>query len=275
MGLWTPQQEAWKASIVIPRLAHYEREEFVRQVWPEVYAPGEHVVFSEPTGQGKTHLAGQLLEVTLEEHPELAFTSLMPKPADPATRRLAERMNLQVTSDWPAPDRIPLIGKRYRGEVLWPRHLKSATVAENRDHLAAIFRRGLRDRYWRGHCIVFADDVYVLSGLLGLNDVLEEYWTAGQSMGAGLWSGHQKPSGTRQGSVSTFAYNAAAHLLFGHDPDRRNVERMRDIAGVNPEIAGKVIESLPVVPVMTAAGLKNLSHKLYVSKRGYMCTVGI
>ena len=257
-----------------PRIARFGRREFLEDYWPGLYAPGEHVGFIEPTGQGKTHLAYQLAEVALEENPQLSFLTLMPKPKDPATRRWADRLDLDIIASWPPPPRLPF-QRRARGHVLWPRHLKNAPTDQNRAHLAAEFRKALTARYWQGNSIVLADDLYILAVILGLNMDLEEWWTSGQAMPAGLWSPNQKPTGSAAGYVSTFSYNAPAHLFLGHDPDTRNQRRFGEIGGVDPMLVAEIVRNLPVHRVNTPAGPKNISEKLYISKRGYMCTVGL
>lgn len=246
------------------------REEFVREYWD--YQPGEHVSFIEPTQQGKSYLAYQLLEETVRRYPELSTVTLVPKPRDPATAMWCERIGLKEIPEWPPPYRVPW-KERPAGYALWPRHLKDAPKDEARAHLAKVFRKCLSEQYWKGDSITFADDVYIAAVMLKLNMDFEEFWTAGSAMGAGLWSANQKPTGTiGGGSVSTFSYNSPSHLFLGSDPDARNRQRFGEIGGVDPKQIEYEVRRLKVHHING----KNVSEKLYISKAGpYLAIVGV
>ena len=149
------------------------------------YFPGEHIGIWEPTQGGKTHLMYQMLEVAMQQNPDLRVVSAMPKSRSPATRRWAEQLDLKIIDRWPPP--ASLTG-RPPGYVLWPKHLKGAEVPVNRAHLTSHFRRMLAAQYQEGDSITLADDVYIMAVLLGLNMDLEEFWTAGSEGGAALWA---------------------------------------------------------------------------------------
>jgi hypothetical protein len=254
------------------RLARFERGEFAEHYWD--WNPGEHVYFCEPTQQGKSYLANQLIQRTLPENPGIRFASLMPKPRDPATSEWAPRIGLEVADRWPPPPRLPW-RKKPAGHVLWPKHLKDAAPKQNRAHIAGIMRGCLRDMYWGGNSITFADDAHIAAVLCGLNPEFEEHLTAGGGMGAALWLANQKPSGSQAtGSLTSFAYSAPTHLFLGHDPDERNLRRFAEIGGVNPDQVAGIVRDLPVHQIMTAGGPKNISEKLYIHKLGYMCCIG-
>ena len=247
------------------RVARLPREEFL--TWYFRYQPGEHVSLIEPTQGGKTHLAYQAADVAMTQNPHLRFVSLMPKSRDPATRAWAERLGLEITGTWPPKKRW--LAAKPRGYVLWPPHLKDAPPETNRAHLATIFRKCLADQFREGNAITLADDVYNLAVLLGLNQDLEEHWTAGSGGGCGLWSTSQKPSGTvGGGSVSSFVYNSPTHLLLGADPDARNRKRFSEIGGVDADVVTQTVMSLQRIRVQTPGGIKNISEKLYIHRGG-------
>lgn len=256
------------------RLARFERDEFVghRFDWQR----GEHLYASEPTQQGKSFLLNQLIQRVLSEYEpgELRFASLMPKPRDPATSEWAPRIGLQVIDKWPPPPK--LFAAKPAGHVLWPKHLKNVTPKENREHIAGVMRPCIKDFYWGGNSLLFVDDAHIAAVLCGLNPEFEEHLTAGGGMGASLWLANQKPSGSQAtGSLTTFAYSAPTHLLFGHDPDERNLKRLSEIGGVNSDLVTEIVRNLPVHRIMTPNGPKNVSEKLYIHKLGYMCIVGL
>lgn len=236
------------------------------------YAPGQHAAWFYPTQLGKTHLIYQCAEVVAAREAGLRMVSLMPKAVSPATRRHAARLGLQITDRWPPPTRFPWQDKP-AGYVLWPKHLRNATVKENREHLAAIFRGCLHDQLWHGSSLTIADDAHRLV-LLGLNPELEEHLTTGAEGGAGLWLANQKPSGTQQGALTTFAYNQPEHLFLGHEPVKENRRRFADIPGVDSGFLADYVSRLPRHPVNTPEGTKNISDFVHIDQRGpYLCHV--
>lgn len=254
------------------RLAHLDREDWLTRKLD--VRPGEHVGIWEPTEGGKTYLAYQMADVTMRRYPHLQFVSAMPKPRSPATRRWADALDLKVIDSWPP----PWSARKPRGYVLWPKHLKGVPAAVNREHIAEAIRPMLAAQYQHGDSITLADDVYLLAALYGLNTECEEFWTAGAEGRSGLWAPNQKPSGTiGGGSVSSFSYNSPTHLIFGQDTDRRNQKRFSDIGGgIDPELIAGIIPHLRRVPVQTPAGVKNISEKLYIDKRGpYLAIIGV
>lgn len=255
------------------RLARFERDEFVHHRFD--WYPGEHVFFCEPTQQGKSHLANQMIGRVLAQYQEtrLRFCSLMPKPVDPATAEWMPRLGLAETPYWPP---SPRLGRKPAGHVVWPRHIRNATSAENRLQIGAVLRKAMRDQYWRGDSLTFADDAHITAVLCKLNMEFEEHLTAGGGIPSALWYAAQKPSGSAAtGGLSTFAYSAPTHLLLGHDPDERNLKRLAEVGGVNPDAVADIVRALPIHRVMTPRGPKNISEKLYIHKLGYMCIVGL
>jgi len=253
------------------QIAHLDREEFLTRKLD--IQPGEHLGIWEPTGGGKTHLAYQMLGETMRRQPQLRFVSAMPKSRSPATRMWAARLNLKIIDRWPPPASL----SRPAGYVFWPKHLKDAPVAENREQLAARFRRMLHDQYQSGDSVTLADDIYLMAVILGLNMECEEFWTAGAEGGASLWAPNQKPSGTAGGgSVSSFSYNSPTHLLFGKDTDERNQRRFSEIGGgIDPKLVASIVPNLKIHRIQTPYGIKNISEKLYIHKGGpFMAIIG-
>lgn len=262
-------------------LAHFERGEFIEHRFD--WNRGEHAFFCEPTQQGKSFLIWQLLEKVLADHQgDLCAVTLMPKPGDAPTRQWSARLNLKATPTWPPPSKWPWQEKP-AGYVVWPPHDASLPAGENRKQVAVHLRKALHSQYTGGNSLTVADDAHILSALMGLNEEIETLLTAGAGIErsgrpapAALWLANQKPSGSRStGSLTTFAYSAPTHLFFGHDPDERNLKRLAEIGGVNPDEVAGIVRDLPVHRIMTAQGPKNVSDKLYIHKLGYMCTVGL
>lgn len=237
------------------------REEFFDQYWD--YNPGEHVSFLGPTRYGKTYLSYQCLDHAMAQNPQLTVASLMPKPRDPATTEWAGKLDLRETPDWPARKR--LFESKPRGYVLWPKHDPSLSAEANREQIATVMRKCLHRQYWNGNSITFADDIHIAAVLMGLNPEMEQFWTAGGSNKAGLWSANQKPSGTLgSGSVSSFSYNAPTHLFLMKDNDERNVRRFGEIGGIDPHELEGIVRNLRMYPVNG----NNVSEVLYLDRRG-------
>lgn len=244
------------------------REEFFKDYFD--YRRGEHLSAIYPTRRGKTHLLHQALDTAMKQNPDLTVATLMPKPQDPATHEFARQLNLKIVSDWP-PRRKWWTKEDYRGYVLWPKHRADVDAAENREQVAAVMRRCLSHQYWTGNSITFADDIHVMAVLMRLNPELEQFWTAGGSSGAGLWSANQKPSGTQHsGAVSSFSYNAPSHMFLGRDTDRRNVKRFGEIGGIDPDRVEAIVSNLNLYRING----NSISEVLYIDKRGpYMCLI--
>jgi len=205
----------------------------------------------------------------MRQNPNLSVASLMPKPRDAATTDFARQLDLKETPDWPPKKRF--WDATPRGYVLWPHHDPSLSAEADRAQVSEVMRRCMHQQYWRGNSITFADDIHVLAVLMGLNAECEEFWTAGRSSGAGLWSSNQKPSGTlNSGAVSSFSYNAPMHLFLGKDTDERNVRRFGEIGGIDPREVESVVRNLNLY---TIDG-NSVSEVLYVDRRGpYMTTL--
>lgn len=264
-----------------PRLTYLERGDFLENYWPGLYETGDHAFFGEPTQQGKSHLAHQMLGAVLSQLPppkDFTVVSLMPKVKDPATSYWGPRLGFRTLASWPPPGRWPW-EQRPPGYVLWPRHLRGAEPSVNRKHIGEMLRPALRDLYYGGDALVFADDAHVSATMMGLNPDYEDWLTMSSGNQAGLWLASQAPSGSRvSGSLTKFAYSAPTHYVFGHDGDERNIHRYGEVGGgaVSTRFVSDVVRNLRMFRVRTPDGrIKNVSEKLYIHKGGpWMCIIG-
>jgi hypothetical protein len=262
-----------------PKLIHLERGDFLENYWPGLYEQGEHLYASEPTQQGKSHLLNQMLDATLPRLDEdCTVVSLMPKVKDPATSYWAPRLGFKMLERWPPPGRWPWEEKP-PGYVLWPKHLRGAEPAVNRIHIGNMLRPALRDLYYRGNALVFADDAHVAATMMGLNIDFEDWLTMISGNQAGLWLATQAPTGSRvSGSLTKFATSAPTHYVFGHDSDERNIYRYGEIGGgaVSVRLVSEAVKNLRMFRIRTPDGrLKNISEKLYIHKGGpWMAVIG-
>jgi hypothetical protein len=237
------------------------REQFLTEYWD--YRPGEHVSFIAPTGKGKTFLAYSLLDHAMRQNPGLKVASLMPKASDDTASQWARSLDLKETPDWPPSKKW--WQEKPRGYICWPVHDPALDAAADREKVGGILRKCMHKQFYAGNSIVFADDIHVIAVLMNCNPECEMFWTAGRSSGAGLWSANQKPSGTvGSGSVSSFSYNAPAHLFLGRDTDERNVKRFGEIGGVDPREIEGIVRNLRLYQIDG----NSVSEVLYIDKRG-------
>ena len=255
----------------MPLVQSIPRREFLNS-YLDINA-GEHLVSFEPTQQGKTRLLYEILAVAKRQNPGVTVCSMMPKSLDPATMREARAHDLKVIDNWPPP---PSLGRKPAGHVLWPKHLTGVPVKRNREYLAGIFRRALADLLRKGSSIAAIDDAHQLAVILGLNMEIEETLTTGGGAGASAFLTGQKASGTRQGALTSFAYNSATHLIFGWEPYAANRKRLDDISGVDMHLVARIVPQLQRHRILTPSGPKNISEKLYIRKDGpYMAIIGV
>jgi hypothetical protein len=217
----------------MPQPVELTREDFLNEFWQ--YDPGQHVLIVAPTGGGKSHLAWQLLDGAMQQHPHLQPVVLMPKPQDPTTVSNAARLGLKEVAKWP-PKKPGFLDHKPNGYVLWPKHPHGAGVDTNsrREAVGSWLRKGLEGQYWAGNSISFVDDAHSAATMMDLNPQIEEMLTNGRAGGAGIWLATQKPSGSLvSGGLTTFAYSNANHLFFGKDYEDRNLKRIGEIGGVD------------------------------------------
>ncbi len=245
-----------------------------RRDWLENYfdwLPGQHVLIVEPTGGGKTHLAYQMLAEVMSRFPRLSYVSLMPKPADPATAAWAKALGLRETPVWPPRPR--LLAGRPAGHVLWPRHRMDLPPAQRREEVGKVLRAGLDAQYKAGSSVSLVDDAHSAATYMALNDYIEEILVNGRAGGAAAWLPLQKPSGTvNAGGITTYAYSAPTHLIFGRDTDARNLKRLAEIGGgVDAGRVQDIVRGLRLYRI----GDHAVSQKLWIDKRGpYMALIG-
>jgi hypothetical protein len=246
------------------------------------YNEGEHLAQIEPTGGGKTRLKFQLLQQAMAQNPHLSVRVTVPKRKDVEAAGWIRALGLKETPVWP-PAKKRFWEPEPPGYAVWPKHLMGGpdedpdmVLTRNRAHITAVMKAVAQDSYQRGDAIHDADDIYNQAVVLGMNEFFSEMLTNGRSVGCGLWGSNQKPSGTREGSVTSFFYNSPTHLFLGRDLDERNRERFGEIGGVDRKYVSHVVQRLPVHQF----GKNAISDKLYICKSQAgpegpaMCLVG-
>lgn len=255
-------------------LEKVDRQAFLHDIWD--YQPGEHVLFSEPTQGGKTHLAFQLLEKANHIKPPAV---LVMKPRDATPARWTKQLGYREVKEWPP--RPSFLHSDPPGYTLWPPHemgLDRASMERTNANLTHQFRRCLLDTYKSGDRAVFCDEIYGLLGELELQDELLMLLTRGSGMGAGLWSATQKAGGTVGRPIPGHFFSSPTHLFLGHDKTKAAQERAGDIGGVDPKFVADTVAHLRIHQIPTPGGVKPfapVSDKLYINKNGpWLCVIG-
>jgi hypothetical protein len=265
-------------------LTRLSRDEFLDGYFE--YLAGQHLAIIYPTGGGKTHLKYQLLREAMRQQPQLSVRVTMPKRKDPPAARWNAALGLREVPKWPP----PASWRKPPGYALWPRHIigqpgqdPEKVLAANRAHIERQLKICAQDSYQLGNCIHDADDIYVQAVIYHMNEYFNEMLTMGGIMGCGLWGENQKPSGTPEGSVTSFFYSAPTHLFLGYDREERNRKRFGEIGGVDSRYVSElVLNELRLHRIYGADGRgHDVSDVLYISKAGTergdgpaMCIIG-
>jgi hypothetical protein len=195
----------------------------------------EHMSIIGPTGTGKTALAVELLKIRTYK------VFVMTKPADDKLARALDRQHYVKVPAFPRnpPDDID----RY---FLWPPGSgdlspdglqKQRTIL--RDAFVKIFRGpgGGQPGRW---CICLDEARYVSDpAYLGLRREVNQLLIQGRSLRISVVLNFQRPSW-----VPPEAYDQASHLFIAQDNDRRNVQRFREIGGVDGDRVAATVQTL-------------------------------
>jgi hypothetical protein len=162
------------------------------------------------------------------------------KPRDRVVSAATKRLGYRTVDTWPPPWNPFHNATR---NVVWPKH--SFDPDNDNEHMRRIFRKAMLGRYQHGNGLVVADELYGLTVELGLNSETEALLTRGGGMGSGLMYCVQKPSGTRRGGITTFAYSSPSWMFLSRDPDKNNRERYGELECGNPKEIEDLTMNLP------------------------------
>jgi hypothetical protein len=188
-----------------------------------VWEQGEHITLVGPTSSGKTSLARVLLR-----HRKYVL-ALATKPRDPVTQ-LFRKDGFIIRRDWPPPP--PDIAPKV---VYWPRIEKMTDIQGQQMKMRQVFH----DVYVTGGYTLYLDEIRYITQKLKLEQEVSQLLLQGRTMGVSVIGGTQRPY-----YIPLECYDQATHLFFWKDTDKRNLERLSDISGIDgPQIAG-VVQSL-------------------------------
>jgi hypothetical protein len=259
--LWVDEQESYQRPDGMTVIA---RRPFARDYFD--YKAGEHVVFGGPSTRGKTTMAFDLLEFTVNsEFPAYLAVS---KPNDPVTAKRGKELGFRRVSEWPPPKKIQELsmfgGQKPAGYLIWP---PFGDLNSDMERCAIITEKLLMERYANGASaknkggVLVMDDTMVKAKIMGLDKQMVTILAMAGAMKLGLWIFVQRPADS--GRTPLWGFENATHLFFTKGGDQRMLSRYVEIIGQNGPVAKQVIPSLKPYEF------------LYVHKtEGFMCIVG-
>lgn len=191
------------------------------------WRPGQHVTLIGKTGSGKTHISIALMD--LRTYVMFAAT----KRRDPLVSYMLAHGFHAVPSVREVP-RTETGRPVYRKIVVWP---GANIVNEKQRHqvqhaeLALMLSTAERQGNWT----VVVDETMWSYEMLKLKAELNAVWYQGRSSGVSLVANAQRPT-----NVPRLMISGASHLFLSYVSDKRDLEPLRDIAGVVPR---EVIEA--------------------------------
>jgi len=202
------------------------------------WGAGEHIGMVGPTGQGKTTLLLQILE--LHRYVTVFATKPRDSSMDWLTVRHGESAYYKMER-WRAlnPDNYPR-------RVLWP----DASSVHSEKKQAEVFRHAFDSIYREGFWTVAIDELWYICKILGLDREIKVFLLQARSLGISLVCATQRPAW-----VPLEVYDQSSHLFFWRDNDETNLKRIAGLNGGNAALVRKILPSL------------DKHHVLYVDNR--------
>lgn len=206
-------------SDAIPTVSFAEWRSYFAAKWYQ----GEHVTILGHTGSGKTTIAFEILPI--REY----ILALASKPKDKLINKALDE-GYHFAKGWPIDFRL------YPHNVLWP---KIARVEDLRTQ-QAVFGRCLHDVYAVGGWTLYMDEVRYIGETLRLRKLLELLWLQGRSNDISIVATSQRPAW-----IPLEAYQSADHLFMFRESDMRNLQRLREIGGVDRDRLAYDLQRIP------------------------------
>lgn len=189
---------------------------------------GEHVSLIGHTSCGKSTLGVELLPRRTHK---VVFAT---KPRDPLITELGRKRGYKVVKKWPPP-------RGYTDVVLWPPIGNLGDVDTQR----SVFGRAMARIYKDGGWCVYADEVRYITQTLGLKRGCEQFWLQGRTLGISFMVATQEPT-----HIPLEAYSQATHLFLWRATDKRRVNRLGEIGGVNTDLVKEIVQRLALHDVL-------------------------
>ena len=200
------------------------------EFWDEFYwQQSKHITVIGTTGCGKTTLELDLM------HEREYVIFLGTKEIDDTQQELGP-LGFRIVSD---PKEISLdIGHKW---VLHPGKIKARGESANemRIRLRSFYQESLDYVFAQTAWAVIIDEGRFICQFLGLKDEVSLLYLQGRSQHNSVVMGTQRPAW-----VPLEAFDAATHLFFFKDNDRRNIQRIAELAGLDGRAVGAAVPEL-------------------------------
>lgn len=204
------------------------------------WAKGEHVTLVGHTGSGKSTLALSLLV------PRSPAVFLATKPKDDTMDKL-KAAGWVTSRTWPPPPRTKQV-------ILHPRIKRVEDMA----HQQAVFTEALGYLYARGGWTVYADELRYMTDQLKLKKYFELLWLQGRSLGVSLMAATQRPFW-----VPLEAWSQSTHVFLWRESDKRNLDRLVEIGGVD---TAKIRQVVPRLGLFSTLYVNTRTGRLIVTR---------
>jgi energy-coupling factor transporter ATP-binding protein EcfA2 len=200
---------------------------------------GEHFALIGPTGQGKTTMLLNLLQL----HPYV--TLFATKPEDDSLTRLVQAGYVRFQR-WKSVD-----ADEYPRRILWPNARKLGAIVQQRE----VFHEAFEKIYLEGGWTVVIDETWYVTNILKLGLDIKLFLLQARALGISLVCATQRPA-----SVAVEVYDQSTHLMFWRDNDEANLDRLSGISYRSASLIRRIVSNLDAHQV------------LYVNTRtGRMC----
>lgn len=197
---------------------------------------GQHITLVGPTGSGKTTLETAIL-------PRRDYVLFLSTKRIDSTQDVLRGMGYKVIKD--AKELNPDVAPRAVLRPPWPENVSAKQLKELH---ASVFREALMRVFQQGYWTVVMDEARYLTKDLGLAAEAELLWLQGRSLKISVVAGTQRPRW-----IPLEAYDQATHLFFWKDPDRNNVERIAEMAGLNRRAVESIVPRLDAHEILYAS----------------------
>jgi hypothetical protein len=214
-------------------VASITRDSIERVPWDTLvsrmdWRPGEHVTLIGPTGRGKTEAGVKLLNLR-------KWCVFLGTKRKDSTQDALRDMGFRTVAV--AHEINPHIAKRYIFKPPFPKGASAKVL--KRDHGEAFSLALVHVREQTGWTTL-VDECRYIAGTLGLSDELEMLWLQGRSEKSTIIANTQRPR-----YIPLEAYDQATHIFMWSDPDRNNITRVSEMAGLNTDLVLTVLPGLP------------------------------
>jgi hypothetical protein len=200
------------------------------EFWAEFFwQQSKHITIIGTTGCGKTTLELDLMS----EREYIIF--LGTKEIDDTQEELGP-LGFRIVTD---PKEISLdVGHKW---VLHPGRIKirGESAPEMRIRLRGFYQEALDYVFAQTAWAVIIDEGRFICQFLGLKDEVSLLYLQGRSQHNSVVMGTQRPAW-----VPLEAFDAATHLFFFKDNDRRNIQRIAELAGLDGRAVGAAVPEL-------------------------------